>query len=105
MENQRIIETVSYRTKEGISDAEYIQAAEGLNTHIDRTGGLISRSLFKDADGLWHEQMIWQDLASYQTVSEGFMNSAEGQAVVALIDPATLKMSHTAAAYVRAEAA
>lgn len=104
MENTYIIETVTYRTKDGVEDAAYIKAAEGLNAHIDRTGGLMSRCIFKDDEGLWHETMVWKDLASYETVNKGFMASAEGQAVVALINPETLKMGHSKAAFVRVDA-
>ena len=99
MENAQIIETVTYRTKDGVSDAEYIKTSPALNAFTARIGGAVSRNLFKDADGLWHEQTVWADAASHQKAMKGFMASEEGQAIVALLDPETLKMSHARAAY------
>lgn len=99
MENTYIIETVTYRTKDGVEDAAYIKASQGLNSFIARIGGAISRNLYKDDDGLWHEQTVWDSAASHEKAMGEFMASAEGQAIVALLNPETLKMGHAQAAY------
>lgn len=87
-----IIDVISYRTAEGVTDAEYIAAARGLDAFLDRCGGMISRSLHKAEDGTWHEIMTWVDQAAYDLSNKQFMDAPEGQAVAALLDGPTLKM-------------
>lgn len=101
MRNIQIIETVTYKSKAGVSDAQFIAAAKGLDAYIDRCGGLISRSLFKSDDDVWHEHMIWETESAYTKANSGFMASQEGQAVIALLDPASLNMGHAQAAFAR----
>lgn len=101
MSDIQMIETVSFRTNAGVSDAKLIAAAETLANYIEACSGFLSRTLYKAEDGVWHEQYVWADAAAAKAADEGFMARPEAKALMTLIDKTSLTMAHAPATIAR----
>ncbi|WP_439104644.1 hypothetical protein [Celeribacter marinus] len=99
MRNIQIIETVTFHSNAGVTDAQLHDAAIALETYFARCDGFYGRLVFKTAEGLWMDQMLWADQASAQSAHDGFMADPAAGAYVALIDHPTMTSHITPALF------
>ncbi|MBW6418103.1 hypothetical protein [Celeribacter sp. PS-C1] len=90
----QILETVTFRLNEGVSDADFMTAARGLDGYLDRCVGLCTRTLSCNNTGLWREDYVWANEAAAKAADAGFMAAPEAQAFMALVSRESVKMSH-----------
>ncbi len=100
----QMIETVAFRPQTGVSEAELMTAARSLDGYLDRCAGFLSRTLFIDDTGLWHEQYIWANEAAAKAADAGFMAAPEAKTFMALVDRDSVQMGHRPAALYRSAA-
>lgn len=96
MSDQTIAEITNFRPLPGVSQADVAKAADGLTPYLQRSGGMIRRSLTCDGEGNWTDYVIWDSLEDAQRAMAGFEAAPESAAMMPLIDPASLAMRHDA---------
>lgn len=94
MSDDTIAEITNFRSMPGVTEAQITTAAEGLTPYLQRSGGMIRRSLTCDAEGTWTDYVIWDTLAHARRAMEGFETAPEAAALMPLIDPASVAMRH-----------
>ena len=87
-------EIVTFRLIEGADEAEFITAAEGMMSFLQSTGAFESRTLSKDADGLWTDHLRWTSRDAAKTAATEMMQQPEAGPFMALIDPDSVTMRH-----------
>ena len=92
----RTIEVVLFRAKSGISDAQILEVADGLQRDLEEFGGCVSRRLLKSEDGQWLDIVDWTSLDEAQQASEAIMQRPSAQGFMAAVDPESIKMFHLA---------
>lgn len=93
------LELALFRSRQGVSQAEVLEASQQLSRWLQRQSGFLYRSLSQQEDGLWVDVVYWQSLEQAQAASAGFMQASESQALMALIEPDSVHLSHSQIAY------
>ena len=96
MNSHTMIEHVTYKTKVGVSDEALLKANEAVNDFLKQQPGFLYRSNSRDGD-LHFDIVYWVGAEAANQASEAFMQSAEGQALVALTEEASITMRHMSA--------
>ena len=94
---QTMIEHVTYQTRAGIDEAELLKINEALNAFLLQQPGFYYRSNSRDGD-LHFDIVYWESAEAAQNASEAFMQSSEGQALMALTEESSITMRHMLAA-------
>jgi hypothetical protein len=90
------IELVSFRLKAGTDRDAFLQAAHQTEALIRRQPGFQTRMLTEDSDGTWREVVTWDSHDTAMKAAETVMSDPEFAPFEAMIDPATVTMSHSA---------
>lgn len=85
-----IIETISFRLREGADEAGFLAAMKGLEPFLSRIGGMASREVSRDAEGVWTDRYIWADKAAADRADAEFPKSAEGGALMPFFEEGSL---------------
>ncbi|WP_417264078.1 hypothetical protein [Celeribacter sp.] len=101
MTDIQILETVTFRLNDGVSDAEFMTVARGLDGYLDRCEGLCARTLSCDETGLWREDYVWANEPPATSADAGFMAAPEAQAFMALVTRESVNMAHAQVALTR----
>jgi hypothetical protein len=91
-----VLEVVTFRLAEGVSDAAFLAAAEATAAPLRRQPGFVARSLTRRADGGWTDLVTWTSLSAATAGAEAMMADPAFGPFVALIDPASVEMRHDA---------
>jgi hypothetical protein len=94
MTDIQMIETVTFRLKDGVTDTDFMTVARGLDGYLDRCPGLCARTLSRDETGLWREDYVWASEADNAAADSGFRTAPEAQAFMALVDHDSVTMRH-----------
>jgi hypothetical protein len=94
MTDIQIIETVTFRLKEGVSETDFMVAAQGIEDYLDNCEGLCARTLSRDATGLWREDYVWANDMAAKAADAGFMAAPEAQVFMALVERDSVQMAH-----------
>lgn len=94
MTDIQMIETVTFRLKDGVSETAFMAVARGLDAYLDRCAGLRARTLSRDETGLWREDYVWATEADNTAADIGFRTAPEAQAFMALVNHESVTMSH-----------
>lgn len=94
MTQDTIVEIVTFHLKADAEPADFLNAMEVMQPFVDRHGGVLSRTLSRDADGLWTDHVLWESEAKAMALAEAFMTAPETQAARDLIDGPTVQMRH-----------
>ena len=94
MADQHVVEIVTYRPKDGVTDAEIVQLTKASQAYIETCGGYLSRSLSRGEDGNWTDRTLWSDMASAKSAQDGFMAHPDGQALAGAIVFESMEMRH-----------
>ncbi len=89
-----IIEIVSFKLADGVSDADFLRTVPASNVFLEARAGFISRRLSKGDDGTWLEHVEWENLEAAQTASDAFMKDASLKPMMQAIDGANATMGH-----------
>ncbi|CAA0103489.1 Uncharacterised protein [BD1-7 clade bacterium] len=88
-----IIEHVTYKALPNTSTDDLQQANEAINTFLKRQPGFIYRSNSQD-EGLYYDVAYWASEEAAKGASEAFMQSEEGQRLIALTEEGSVSMRH-----------
>ncbi len=89
-----IIEVVIFKTNQGFSEQEVIEAANAVNPVVKQFEGFISRKLAVSEDGTWTDIVYWTDLASAKHAGEQVMKSKTCQKFFSMIDEKSMQFMH-----------
>ena len=90
----RVIELVLFETNDGISDKEFIAAAQTLNPILGGMSGYLGRELCKTPDGTWADIVQWNSLAEAQAAAEAIMNRPEATPFMSAINTESMQMMY-----------
>ena len=94
MTQHTVAEIVTFRLKPEATVEAFLDAMAIMQPFIDRSGGMIGRTLSSDADGLWTDHVLWNSKEQAMALAEAFMTAPETEAARGLIDAATVTMRH-----------
>lgn len=87
-----IVEWAPFRVREGVADADVIEAAEALQREfLECCDGFLGRELLRSADGQWADLVRWRDESAAHAIMDRIAESAVCQRYFALMigaDPA-----------------
>lgn len=89
---EAVAEVVTMRLKPTVSDTDFLEAARATDTYLAETGAVLSRSLSKDADGLWTDHIVWVSMARSRAVESDAMQRPEFGAFFQLMDESTVQL-------------
>jgi hypothetical protein len=87
-------EIVTFRTKDGVADADYLADAAKLDAYLKSCPGFITRRLSKNEDGLWTDYLEWASKEAAIKAGEGFMSQPAGLAMMELSVEDSFTMRH-----------
>ncbi|SON51968.1 hypothetical protein [Vibrio tapetis] len=92
---QQVIEIVSYKANENVSEQDMIAASEQSHKFIASLPGFLYRSVSHNPETQsWTDVVYWRNLDDAKSAGEQFMQSADCQPLVALISQESLSMQH-----------
>lgn len=89
-----IIEVVSFKLADGVSDADFLKTVPASNVFLQSREGFIARRLSKAEDGTWLEHIEWETLQAAKTASDAFMQEESLKPMMQTIDGANATMGH-----------
>jgi hypothetical protein len=90
-----VMETVTFKLKEGVSREAFTAAAENMNAFVIAQPGFVSRRLSCTADGEWIEQVQWSDMASAKKAAAAIGTVEGNRPFLSAIDGPTVQMRHS----------
>jgi hypothetical protein len=93
--SKHVMETVTFKLREGISRAEFIAAAKKMIEFIIIQPGFVSRRLSCTDDGEWIEQIEWSDISSAKTAAAAIGTVDVNRPFLSTIDGATVRMKYS----------
>ncbi|WP_460274555.1 hypothetical protein [Celeribacter sp. ULVN23_4] len=102
MTDIQMIETVTFRLKDGVSRSDLHARADALEAYFLSCPGYLGRVLFEQADGRWVDQISWADEASMNACDAGFRDHPAAAPYMALVEEGSVAMHHTPALFAKA---
>lgn len=93
------VEIVLFELAAGVSDAEFLAAAQALEPWLEAVGGFQRRELSRDAEGHWVDIVYWDSLAQAQQAAAQIMESEVGQQFGSKIAGESIQMFHMSPAH------
>jgi len=90
----RIIEAVTFKLAQGISEADFLKTVPASNEFIKSRKGFIARRLSKGEDGTWLEHIEWENMAVAKSASDAFMKEPSLAPMMQAIDGASAIVQH-----------
>ncbi|MBY4675557.1 hypothetical protein [Marinobacterium arenosum] len=90
-----VIELVTFRTKPGVSEADFVAASQVISDWAGRQPGFHYRSLSRDGQGLWRDIVYWSSQADAQRAAEAFMRDNGQSAFMQMVDADSVVMNHS----------
>ena len=87
-------EIVTFRTRDGVTEAEYLAAAQALDAWLKTCPGFITRKLSRSADGLWTDYLVWETEAHAKAAGEAFMSQPAAGGMMSLSIEESFAMRH-----------
>ncbi|MEP2030054.1 MAG: hypothetical protein ABJI96_15240 [Paracoccaceae bacterium] len=91
---QAVAELVTFRLNSGVSDLEFVRAAERSCGFLNDTGGVLRRTLSKDENGLWTDYITWMSMDIAVSTAEVAMQHPDFAPMMSMIDPETVELRH-----------
>ncbi len=92
----KTVELVSFRLIAGTDRDGFLQAARRTEALIRRQPGFQTRVLTEDSDGTWRDVVTWDSHAAAMQAAQTVMTDPDFAPFAAMIDPASVTMSHSA---------
>jgi hypothetical protein len=93
--HSHVAEIVTFRTIPGQTVAEVAGAAAAMAPFLAAAPGFLSRHLSCADDGLWTDHVVWTDHARAREAEKRLMQEPLAQAFFAMIEPASVAMTHS----------
>jgi len=90
------VELVSFRLTPGTSRDSFLAEARRGEALVRSQPGFQARMLTEGPDGTWSDIVTWDSHAAARTAAETLMANPDFLAFCALIDPASVQMTHSA---------
>lgn len=88
------IEIVIFKTKPNFTQKEVTEAANAVNSVVEKFKGYISRKLAVSKDGTWTDIVYWTDLESAEHAAQEVMKSETCQKFFGMIDEKSMTFMH-----------
>ncbi|MBD3663534.1 hypothetical protein [Sulfitobacter aestuariivivens] len=89
-----IAEIVTFRLTEGSDPQAFVAAARAIEPMLHAGGHTLSRTLSRDADGLWTDHIIWTSAEAAKAMAEKIMSAPDAAPMMQMIDPEGVVMRH-----------
>jgi hypothetical protein len=86
-----IVETILFKAKPGVGDAQILEAAEALEQDLAKYPGYLGRRFLKGEDGQWMELLEWTGLDEAKA-AEAIIDEPCAQAFDALVEMGSVQM-------------
>ena len=93
MKDTAIVELVLFKLTAGSNEADFIEAAQGINTDLETMPGFIERRLLQ-TDDQWADLVFWESLEHAQSAAESVMQLEEMQKFGAFIAQESMQFMH-----------
>ena len=100
-----VAEIVTFSLNAGISDAEFVALSQSSQAFVAAAPGFLTRQLSKGEDGTWTDYVLWADADTAHAAAAQFPEQDFAPALIAAIDPATVKLRHEAVTWAMQTAA
>ena len=94
-------EIVLFKLKDGISDAQILEASDALQRDVQGMDGYLARRLLKTGDGQWIDVVEWESLDAAHRAAEVVMPRPSALRFMDLVDmpSVTVLLARPATAY------
>lgn len=89
-----VIELVTYKLKQGIDKSALTDSHPKINAFLKEQTGFLYRSLSEDVNGLLHDIVYWQDMASAKQAAAAFEQSSACKSLMSITDMESVTMQH-----------
>ncbi|MEX0349791.1 MAG: hypothetical protein AB3N15_10250 [Paracoccaceae bacterium] len=89
-----VAEIVTFRLTEGVTADAFLTLSEPIEAFVRANPGFLRRQLSLGADGSWTDYVVWTDMETAQAVAKTFPEQDFAPALMAAIDPESVKMRH-----------
>lgn len=90
-----IIETVTFKLNEGVSQDAFVAAAKGMNAWVAARPGFVHRRLSCTEDGIWIEHIQWQDMPSAKAAAAEIGKAPGNADFLSAIDGKTVQLTRS----------
>ena len=90
-----VIESVTFRLSEGVSEKQFLEAAEQATAFMTARPGFLRRRLSCEEGGTWIEHVEWASMADAKASAAEIGKDERTQAFVRAIDCSSVTMSHS----------
>lgn len=94
-----VVEVVTYKLREGLSEDDYLKAVEATFPFLCKTDGFVRRALSKGEDGTWVEFVEWTNLDAAKAASELAMSEPTLADFMSAADMETMTFNYYDIAY------
>lgn len=91
-----VIEIVQFRTKPGVSEADFLAVVPESVRFLKSCPGFIARRLARHETGEWMDQVEWTSMDAAKAADAAFMASPSVRAFTDMIDMSQVSMRHLA---------
>ncbi len=89
-----ILELVTFKLAEGISEQAFLAENEHLNQWVKKQPGFEYRALAQAEDGSWTDTVFWQDMEKAAAAQQSFGEEPSLQGMMKVIDMESVKVDH-----------
>ena len=89
-----ILELVTFKLAEGISDEAFLAENEHLNNWVKSQPGFEYRALAKTKEGSWTDTVFWQNMETASAAQQSFGEEPSLQGMMMVIDMESVKVDH-----------
>jgi hypothetical protein len=94
MNNQSVVEIVTFKLKAGASEQDFLQAANAIQTDLQTMSGYMSRELLKDEHDGWIDLIHWQSMEQALAAAEAMITLPGVGLFITMIDETSMTMRH-----------
>lgn len=91
-----VAEIVTFRLAPGMTEAAFLQAANGTVPFVEAAPGFVARRLSRAEDGTWTDHVVWASMDQAMAAAEALMAEPAAAPFLQAIDMASLAMRHEA---------
>ncbi len=94
MRTRAIAEVVTFKLKAGVSEADFLLAADVVQSHLQEMSGYLGCELLNDEQGQWIDLVYWRSMAEAHAAAELLMALPSAGPFIGLIDETSTAMHH-----------
>ena len=91
---QNVVETVTFKLANGVVPDQFVSLMKTTAGFVQNNPGFVFRRLSVGDDGFWTDTVVWADMDTATSAAAAFPKQDFAAAVMAAIDPDTVKMRH-----------